>query len=110
LRRRQAARTNSYHFGDCIFDAGSCKLIRKGREIALTPKELGLLTFLLQRAGRALNRDEILVRVWGHSVFVTHRSVDRCINTLRNKIEPDPKQPAFIITIRDVGYRFELPA
>jgi DNA-binding response OmpR family regulator len=40
-------------------------------------------------------------------VFVTPRSIDRCVTTLRAKIEPDPRNPVFIQTIRDVGYRFE---
>ena len=46
-------------------------------------------------------------RVWGRSVIVSSRSVDRCVATLRSKIELDPAQPRFIHTIRDVGYRFE---
>ncbi len=45
--------------------------------------------------------------VWGHSVVVTSRSVDRCVTTLRSKIEPDPHRPTYIHTIRDIGYRFE---
>jgi len=64
---------------------------------------------MVSRVGRALSRDDILRSVWGYDVFVTTRSVDRCINTLRNKIEPDPQRPAFIRTIREIGYRFELP-
>jgi DNA-binding response OmpR family regulator len=46
--------------------------------------------------------------VWGNSVIVTTRSVDRCVTTLRGKIEPDPRQPVFIQTIREIGYRFEV--
>jgi DNA-binding response OmpR family regulator len=45
--------------------------------------------------------------VWGHSVFVTPRSIDRCFATLLAKIEPEPHAPTFIQTIRDIGYRFE---
>ncbi len=73
----------------------------------LTPKEFQLLALLVRNAGRALTRDEILKRVWGYNVFVTTRSVDRCVNTLRRKIEKDPRQPAFIQTVREIGYRFE---
>ena len=47
-----------------------------------------------------LTRDDILRTVWGHDVFVTTRSVDRCISTLRAKIEPDPDEPQFITTVR----------
>jgi DNA-binding response OmpR family regulator len=54
-----------------------------------------------------LSRDVILNAVWGHAVFVTPRSIDRCVTTLRAKIEPNPHTPVYIQTIRDVGYRFD---
>ena len=54
-----------------------------------------------------LTRDEILKAVWGYHVAVTDRSVDRCVATLREQIEADPRHPVFVQTIRDVGYRFE---
>jgi DNA-binding response OmpR family regulator len=75
----------------------------------LTSKEFRLLEFFLQRAGRALTRDSILDAVWGDDVIVTDRSVDRCVTTLRGKVEPDPHNPIFIRTIREIGYRFEMP-
>ncbi len=49
----------------------------------------------------------MLRSVWGHDILVTSRSVDRCITTLRGKIEPDPRRPTFIQTVREIGYRFE---
>ena len=58
-------------------------------------------------SGCALSRDVILNAVWGHAVFVTPRSIDRCVTTLRAKIEPNPHTPVHIQTIRDVGYRFD---
>ena len=68
-----------------------------------------MLEYFVRRPNRALARSDIIDHVWGRSVIVTSRSVDRCITTLRGKIEPDPRQPTFIHTIRDIGYRFELP-
>jgi DNA-binding response OmpR family regulator len=59
------------------------------------------------RPGCALSRDVILNAVWGVSVFVSPRSIDRCVTTLRAKAEPDPHHPVYIQTIRDIGYRFE---
>ena len=108
LRRRRSAKQWVYRFGDCELDLSSRKLLRAGREVDLTPKESALLEYFLRQAGRALTRDEILRSVWGYDVFVTSRSVDRCINTLRKKIEPNPHRPTFIQTIREIGYRFEL--
>ena len=67
----------------------------------------GAVPARLARAGRALARNDILDAVWGDSVIVTPRSIDRCVTTLRAKIEPDPHNPTYIQTIRDIGYRFE---
>ncbi len=105
--RRQATESSSYEFGDCRLDLTAHKLFRKGVEVELTAKEFRLLEFFLKRVGRALTRDSILDAVWGDEVIVTERSVDRCVTTLRSKIEPDPRTPQFIKTIRDIGYRFD---
>jgi DNA-binding response OmpR family regulator len=109
LRRRREGEPRVHRFGDCELDLVSHRLVRDGQEIATTPKEFALLALLVSRAGRAFTRDEILASVWGDEVLVTARSVDRCINTLRGKIEPDPRRPTFIQTVREVGYRFEMP-
>jgi DNA-binding response OmpR family regulator len=109
LRRRRQQEPPVYRFGDCELDMVSHKLLRDGQEVPLTPKEFGLLAFMAGRAGHALTRDQILRAVWGYSVFVTTRSVDRFVNTLRSKIEPDPRDPTFLKTIHGIGYRFEMP-
>ena len=108
LRRRGPSAQAQYRFGDCEVDVDSRTIRRKGHSVALTAKEFKLLTFFLERPGRALSRDTILNAVWGSSVFVTPRSIDRCVTTLRAKVEPDPRRPTFIHTLRDIGYRFEL--
>ncbi len=107
LRRRRREETHQYRFGDFTLNLDSRQLLRRGKEIELTPKEFSLLALFLKRTGCALTRDEILKHVWGYDILVTSRSVDRCVNTLRTKIEPKPQTPHFIKTIRDVGYRFE---
>ena len=108
LRRARQGQQEIQRFGDCELDMVSRKLKRAGREVELTPKEFSLLAFLVSRAGRALTRDEILRHVWGYDVFVTARSVDRCVNTLRKKIEPVPARARFLKTVREIGYRFEM--
>ena len=105
--RRQGADSAEYRFGDCRLDAAAHKLHRAQAAVELTAKEFRLLEFFVKRAGRALTRDSILDAVWGGEVLVTDRSVDRCVTTLRAKIEADPHHPKFIQTIRDIGYRFE---
>jgi DNA-binding response OmpR family regulator len=108
LRRRQQQQKSVYEFGNFVFDVSACRLCKGGEEIKLSPKEFKLLEFLLAREGRALTRDEILNGVWGYNSFSGHRSVDRFITTLRNKIEADPHNPIFIHTLREIGYKFEV--
>jgi DNA-binding response OmpR family regulator len=107
LRRRQSGVAVSYKFGHCHLDTISHRLLKGGKEVPLTNKEYCLLEYFLQHPGRAFTRDSIMGAVWGNTVMVTARSVDRCITTLRGKIEPDPHYPTFIHTIREIGYRFE---
>ncbi len=107
LRRVQQIQSRRYHFGDFELDMVGHRLLHNGEEITLTPKEFSMLQLLVRYAGRALTRDEILDHVWGGDILVTRRSVDRCITTLRAKIEPEPQNPVFIKTVRDLGYRFE---
>jgi DNA-binding response OmpR family regulator len=106
LRRRGPA-PSRVTFGDCEVDLVARRATRDGAPLDLTAKEFALLAYFATRPGCALSRDVILSAVWGHAVFVTPRSIDRCVTTLRAKIEPNPHTPIHIQTIRDVGYRFD---
>lgn len=108
-RRRKQEEKDSYEFSDFTLDTSACRLSKNGQEVKLSPKEYKLLEFFLKKQGKALTRDEILNTVWGYNSFSGHRSVDRFVTTLRNKIEPDPHNPIFIHTIREIGYKFEPP-
>ena len=108
LRRRNQEELEILQFGDCDFHPVARKLYRDGEEIALTPKEFGLLHLFTRRPGRAMTREQILNTVWGRDIAVTTRSIDNCVNTLRKKIETDPRRPEFIKTVRNIGYRFDI--
>ena len=105
--RRQNGCGTAFSFGACKLDLAAHKLFRDEVEVALTTREFQLLKFLIARSGRALTRDQILDGVWGNEIIVNDRSVDRCVTTLRAKVEIDPHRPAHIQTIRNIGYRFE---
>jgi DNA-binding response OmpR family regulator len=107
LRRRKVKPAGIARFGDYELNLTAHKLFRNGTEVELTAKEFALLAHFVARRGCALTRDDILNSVWGGSVVVTPRSIDRCVATLRAKIEPEPHSPAYIQTIRDIGYRFD---
>ena len=109
LRRSKQAEQDVYEFGDFHLDIPARKLTCKVDEIKLSPKEFKLLELFLKKPGRALTRDDILNAVWGYDCYVGPRSIDRFVTTLRNKIEPDPHNPIYIHTIREIGYKFEPP-
>ena len=79
------------------------------RPIKLTPKEFELLLYLVQRPNQVLKRDQLLEGVWGFDYAGQSRMVDIHISHLRDKIETDPKNPAYLKTVRGFGYRFEAP-
>ena len=110
LRRRKSGNETVCRFGEFELSLAAHKLYRAGQEVELTAKEFRLLAYFAARPGRALARNDILNAVWGSSAFVTPRSIDRCVTTLRAKIEPYPHNPSYIQTIRDIGYRFETGA
>jgi DNA-binding response OmpR family regulator len=81
---------------------------RQERELTLSPKEFDLLAELMRHPGIALSRDTLMDRVWGYDFMGDTRTVDVHIRWLREKIEEEPSSPAYIQTVRGVGYRFEV--
>ncbi len=98
------------HGGEISMDTGSRRVWRGDQELALAAKEFDLLACLMRNRGMALSRDLLLERVWGYDFAGDTRTVDVHIRWLREKIEVDPSQPAYIQTVRGIGYRFESPA
>ena len=70
-------------------------------------RRLRLLRLLITHAGRVLTLDQLCEAVWGKDVFITNRVVYTHMNNLRKKIERDPQRPRHLITVRNIGYRFE---
>ena len=79
---------------------------KNGTELQLTDTEFRILALLLKRAGQVITRDEFLDQVWGADINVTHRTIDTHVAALRKKIEDDLDHPAYILSVRNVGYRF----
>ncbi|MCS7186121.1 MAG: response regulator transcription factor [Armatimonadetes bacterium] len=77
-----------------------------GKELTLAPREFALLKVLMLNKGRVLSREQLLELAWGQSEFIDQHTVDVHVHWLREKIEPDPKNPRRIVTVRGVGYRF----
>jgi two-component system alkaline phosphatase synthesis response regulator PhoP len=95
-----------YRFGDSQVNFLSFEAQAKGRSISLTEKECMLLKLLVERKNQVVSREEILERVWGYRFSTSSRTIDNFIVRLRRYFEPNPKEPAFIHSVRGVGYRF----
>lgn len=111
LLRRSVARTAALpalNFGRAVLDFGAHRVTVSGEEIRLSAKEFDLLCLLAQAPGRTFSREAILERVWGWDFEGTPRTVDNHILSLRRALEEDPADPKHIITVRQVGYRFDL--
>ena len=96
--------------GDVRLDAGRHEVFVRGSAVALPLKEFELLELLMANAGRVLTRDVLIDRVWGPNYFGDTKTLDVHIKRLRSKIERDPANPARIVTVRGVGYRYERAA
>jgi DNA-binding response OmpR family regulator len=110
LRRAQGASrtdagTEALEVGELRLDVRKQGVFKRGRRIELTHKELQLLEFLLRHPGEVISRDEFLKRVWGEDVYVTPRTVDTHMATLRKKIEDEADRPRYIQSVRGAGYK-----
>jgi DNA-binding response OmpR family regulator len=92
--------------GDVIIDQERRQVTVGGRPVELTPTEFDLLAVLARHPGRVFTRMELLDRVQGYAFDGYERTVDAHVKNLRQKIEPDPKKPRYLITVYGVGYRF----
>jgi DNA-binding response OmpR family regulator len=91
---------------DAEIDFTSMEATRAGKPLTLTAHEFKLLKFLSLSPGRVFSREELLDQVWGYENYPTTRTVDNYILRLRQKLEPDPSNPIFFLTIHGAGYKF----
>ena len=92
--------------GDLIIEPDKRKVTVAGQSVDLTAKEYDLLTFFARRPGRVFNRSQLLENVWGYGHDGYDHTVNSNINRLRAKIESDPANPRYILTVWGVGYKF----
>lgn len=92
--------------GELEINAGMREVFRAGIAVGLTATEFDVLWCLVEAQNRPLSREEILTRVWGVGHHGTLRTIDNFVLQLRTKLERDPADPAHLLTVRGVGYRF----
>lgn len=93
-------------FGDAHIDFTSMEAKVAGKPVTLTAQEFKLLKFFASSPGRVLTRDELLNEVWGYQNYPSTRTVDNHILRLRQKLEPDPTNPRYFLTLHGAGYKF----
>ena len=91
--------------GDLVVDKRRHEVSRAGTRVDLTPLEFQILELLASEPGRAWSRNDLLDRVWSTEYEGYQRNIDPHINRLRKKLEADPKNPHYVLTVRGVGYK-----
>jgi len=104
--RGQTAASRTLKAAGLELDRASCRVALHGEDLSLTATEFRLLEFLMSRPGVVFSREQLLDAVWGHDRAVTDRTVDVYILRLRQKVESDPANPAYIRSVRGFGYSF----
>lgn len=105
-RSARAPLEEKFVFDEVDVDFTRMQLTRAGELIPLTAQEFKVLKFMVENRERVISRDELLNEVWGYSDYPSTRTVDNHIMKLRQKLEPEPGNPAHFLTVHGVGYRF----
>ena len=109
-RRRIDARASSkqerLEFPGLMIDLARRHVVAQGTPVDLTAAQFDILVLLASHPGRVYGRGQIMETVWGSEFSGDSRAADMQISNIREKIEPDPKNPRYVLTVRGVGYRF----
>jgi two-component system alkaline phosphatase synthesis response regulator PhoP len=96
----------TYEFGDVRIDFARHEAFKDNQPIELSPREFRLLQFFIEHRGAVISRDELLDGVWGYDSIPFTRTVDTHIAKLRKKVEDEPGDPKYIVTVHRLGYKF----
>ncbi len=97
---------DQHSFGNVEVDLRRHRVLRSGKALEVSSKEFELLKYFICHSGETLSRDRLLEEVWGYENYPTTRTVDTHLVRLRQKLEPDPEQPQYFLTVHGTGYRF----
>jgi two-component system, OmpR family, alkaline phosphatase synthesis response regulator PhoP len=96
-----------FSFGNVRVDLRATEVRRAGKAVSLSAREFQLLRYFIEHRGATLSREELLRDVWGYTATPATRTVDVHVAWLRQKLEPDSREPKFILTVPGLGYKFE---
>lgn len=109
LRRAPVAASASaevYQFGPVRVDFRKAEVMRDGKPVELSAREFALLRYFIEHRESAITRDALLNEVWGYNAMPSTRTVDVHVAWLRQKLEPNPRHPQYILTVHGLGYKF----
>ena len=95
-----------YEFGGVRVDLRSAEVTRDGAPLEVSAREFRLLCYLLDHRGETVSREKLLNDVWGYQAMPSTRTVDVHVAWLRQKIEPNPRRPQYLLTVHGLGYKF----
>jgi two-component system alkaline phosphatase synthesis response regulator PhoP len=95
-----------YQFADIVVDVRKAEVTKNGAQIDLSAKEFHLLRYFIEHRGATISREELLHQVWGYQATPSTRTVDVHVAWLRQKLEPNPRIPQYILTVHGLGYKF----
>jgi two-component system alkaline phosphatase synthesis response regulator PhoP len=98
--------SEGYQFGDVRIEFRRAEVTRDGAPLELSAREFQLLKYFIEHRGATLTREELLNEVWGYNAMPSTRTVDVHVAWLRQKIEPNPRHPQYVLTIHGMGYKF----
>ncbi len=105
LRKQSVTRQGDVRIGEAVVDFAKYEARRRGKNMAMTPREFSILIYMYGRNGEVVSRDDLLNEVWGYDQFPTTRTVDNHMVRIRKLIEPNPGQPTVLVSVRGIGYR-----
>jgi two-component system, OmpR family, alkaline phosphatase synthesis response regulator PhoP len=98
--------TEGFQFDAIRIDFRRAEVTKEGAPLELSAREFQLLKYFVEHRGATLSREELLNEVWGYNAMPSTRTVDVHVAWLRQKIEPNPRHPQFILTVHGMGYKF----
>lgn len=93
---------------DIVIDRARKAVFQSGRELELTQREYELIRYLAENPGKVLSREELMSAVWQYDYYGDLRAVDVAVRRLREKLEPNPSEPVYVITKRGMGYYLDI--
>ena len=95
-----------YQFGEIRMDFRKAEITKDGAPLDLSAREFQLLRYFIEHRGATISREELLNEVWGYNSMPSTRTVDVHVAWLRQKIEPNPRHPQYVLTVHGMGYKF----